>query len=284
MLIVLLTISLSVLSQTCVNPLHEGEFLNHYKKSFAVNRLLVLSDVHSDVVALKQILKFSQFTKSDTLVVLGDAICRGHETRQTLDFLMSTTNLLYVLGNHEHLNLLFQFSYVTDQDLLSFNGVQDRVKAFSPEGLYGEYLLRQPVAARVGDLVMVHAGISLRLAEKFTIDEMNQKFMTEYLVHGPFGPLWYRAFAARQEPAACPELGQVLEKLDARFMVMGHSLVTNVTTRCKGKAVFVDTGISSAYNGTLAALEVLQIDGRTVRMVGLYGDRQEVIYEMKVYE
>ena len=284
MLLTLLAISVSVLSQTCLNSLYEGEFLHYYKKSFAFNRLIILSDVHSDVQALKQILKFSQFSKSDTLVVLGDAICRGHETRQTLDFLMSTSNLIYVLGNHEHLNLLFQFSYVTDQDLLSFGGISPRVKAFSPEGVYGEYLLRQPVAVSLGDLVLVHAGISLKLAEKYSIDEMNQKFMGEYLVHGPFGPFWFRAFAARQEPAACPELLQVLDKVNGKFMVMGHSLVKNVSTRCKGKAVFVDTGISYAYNGTLAALEVIQIDGKTVMMKGLYSDRQEVIYEMKIYD
>jgi Icc-related predicted phosphoesterase len=267
-----------------VNPFYQGEFLNHFQQSFAETRNIIVGDLHSDVNALKRILEFTKFRSTDCLFALGDVIGRGNETIEILSFFMNTKNSLYILGNHEHLNLNLKFDYVSENDLLSFGGGGARLSSFKKGGKYFDFLSTRPSVLHLGDIILVHAGISLNLAQKYPkIEEINEKVMSEYEIFGPFGPLWYRAYAVRQEAAACPELTETLGILNSKFMIMGHSVSPQIYSRCKGKAIFVDTGISYAVNSNLSALEVIQIDGKTVLMTAKYPTYEEVVYESRIF-
>lgn len=71
------------------------------------------------------------------------------------------------------------------------------------------------------------------------------------------GPVWYRGWATDDEATACKKVDAVLAKTGTRRMVMGHTPdFKNIVSRCNGKIVIIDTGISHAYGGVLSALSI----------------------------
>ncbi|TFK75176.1 Metallo-dependent phosphatase [Pluteus cervinus] len=71
------------------------------------------------------------------------------------------------------------------------------------------------------------------------------------------GPLWYRGWAMEDETAVCSQVDQVLARTGTKRMVMGHTPdFKNIVSRCDGKIIIIDTGISHAYGGVLSALSI----------------------------
>ncbi|KAJ7678950.1 Metallo-dependent phosphatase-like protein [Mycena polygramma] len=106
------------------------------------------------------------------------------------------------------------------------------------------------------------------------------------------GPFWYRGWATDTEEKACVDVEKVLALTGTRRMIMGHTPdFSNIVSRCNGKIIIIDTGISHAYGGVLSALSIhytfTPIDNEegeprwTEREVvsALYADRQEVIVD-----
>ncbi|KIM33622.1 hypothetical protein M408DRAFT_37492, partial [Serendipita vermifera MAFF 305830] len=78
----------------------------------------------------------------------------------------------------------------------------------------------------------------------------------QYLYAGD-GPLWYRGWAMDDEAVACEKVDEVLEKTGTRRLIMGHTpTFTNIVSRCGGKVIIIDTGISHAYGGVLSGLSI----------------------------
>ncbi|KAH8117886.1 Metallo-dependent phosphatase [Phellopilus nigrolimitatus] len=102
------------------------------------------------------------------------------------------------------------------------------------------------------------------------------------------GPLWYRGWAMRSENEVCAEVDEVLERIGVRRLIMGHTPdFEHINSRCGGKVIIIDTGISHAYGGALSALSVKYTlaphrdDKRRwierELVTALYPDRQEVL-------
>ncbi|KAH7913548.1 Metallo-dependent phosphatase-like protein [Hygrophoropsis aurantiaca] len=71
------------------------------------------------------------------------------------------------------------------------------------------------------------------------------------------GPLWYRGWAEEEETTICPQVDEVLKKTGTRRMVMGHTPdFDKIVSRCGGRVIIIDTGISHAYGGKLSALSI----------------------------
>ncbi|KAG8892953.1 hypothetical protein FRC01_013857, partial [Tulasnella sp. 417] len=76
----------------------------------------------------------------------------------------------------------------------------------------------------------------------------------EHELYGGNGPLWYRGWAMDKDAVVCSKVDAVLEKLGVRRLVMGHTPnFTGMVSRCGGKILLIDTGISHAYGGVLSA-------------------------------
>lgn len=79
----------------------------------------------------------------------------------------------------------------------------------------------------------------------------------ERRLYGSDGPLWYRGWALDDEEQACAAVDSVLDKTGTRRMIMGHTPdFERIVSRCGGKIIIIDTGISHAYGGALSALSV----------------------------
>lgn len=143
--------------------------------------------------------------KDMQVVSLGDLIDRGPQSRAVLDLAMRLQKEAHaaggrfhvVVGNHELMNMMADFRYVTDEDFAAFaneesaairdRALQDfrvahpelptaeaeakflelyppgyfgRRAAFAPTGRYGRWLLGLPLLIVIDDAAFVHGGLS----------------------------------------------------------------------------------------------------------------------------
>lgn len=65
----------------------------------------VMSDIHGQLDAYKQMLELIQFSSSDKLFIVGDVIDRGKYGIEILQHIMAQDNMTLIRGNHEQLML-----------------------------------------------------------------------------------------------------------------------------------------------------------------------------------
>lgn len=80
-----------------------------------------------------------------------------------------------------------------------------------------------------------------------------------WMAASPDGPLWYRGLAEGPEEGLIDALKAMLERLQARYVAVGHTVVskTEVTVRFGNRVFLLDTGmLEEAYGGRATALEI----------------------------
>jgi hypothetical protein len=160
--------------------------------------------------------------------------------------------------------------------------------AFGRDGEYGRWLRQLPVTITIDGFVFVHGGISQafaatgcdalneRLRRELTTDlDKTRARPLESVAGRADGPLWYRGLA--QEPDAfAPQVEDIIAKLHARAIVVGHTVNTpgRVAARFGGRVIQIDTGMNPAYvpDGKASALEI-----RGDEVTAIYVDRREPI-------
>jgi hypothetical protein len=117
---------------------------------------------------------------------------------------------------------------------------------------------------RINDTLFVHGGIRPEVPGK-TLAKLNRWVRQDLFPGNPpgggmddEGPLWFRDYALEDEQRMGPALETVLQRYGAKRMVMGHTTerTGKVRTRFGGRAVFIDTGLSTRFGRHLAALEL----------------------------
>ena len=142
-------------------------------------------------------------------------------------------------------------------------GYVEHRQAFSPQGLYGKWIREHPVAIRINDIVFVHGGLSPKYAD-VAIRDLNRRAAEELqdfsklqggMIIDPEGPLWYRGLAEGDEEQLAPHLTGVLERLEAKTMVIAHTPTRGfVLPRFGGRVLMIDVGLSQHYGGHRACL------------------------------
>jgi len=117
----------------------------------------------------------------------------------------------------------------------------------------------------------------------------------ENRLYGGDGPLWYRGWALDEdegvEGGLCDRADAVMEKIGVRRLIVGHTPdFEKIVSRCGGKVIIIDTGISHAYGGVLSALSITYSltpllptkDGEArwrerETVVAVYPDRQDLL-------
>lgn len=168
-------------------------------------------------------------------------------------------------------------------------GLLEMSQAFGPEGEYGKWLRGLNAVAKLNDILFLHGGISPALAE-LRCGEINATVAREITKDLPEtrkaplaslagredGPLWYRGLA-REPEAFAPRLDEILEKQNARAIVIAHTIAPGgrILGRFGGKVVQIDTGMLSSYvpDGRASALEI-----RNGTFTAIYQDRRDVLF------
>ncbi len=108
--------------------------------------------------------------------------------------------------------------------------------------------------------------------------EILEKFLTinNWLVLHPEGPLWFRGYDRWPDVGGDALLDDVLDELDAKHIVVGHSpQLASIRPRFGGKIFLIDTGmLTSHYDGRASALEIQ--DGK---FTALYGDERTLLLD-----
>jgi predicted phosphodiesterase len=281
-----------VLSYLLSSTLSTNSPQPHYAPNHDQNltRIIAIGDLHGDFDAFLEILQFSNASSADYVIQIGDTIDRGDDTIPILEyFLHNSTDFFYqIIGNHEAMNMNGRLEYVSKGDIDSFIDIKNRTQYFSEDGRYGKYLTTLNLTAGIGDVIFVHGGISLEIAQEYkTIENINKigkqtDMNTLSGIWGRNGPLWYRGYSMKNSNGNCKELRESLDILGYKHMIMGHTVHDKINSRCSSSAIIIDTGISKAMRGKPSALEILQHNGRTVSMTGLYKTHFEAIYNKTV--
>ncbi|OBZ83600.1 hypothetical protein A0J61_08350 [Choanephora cucurbitarum] len=269
----------------------------------ADRRIVALGDLHGDLPNTLEILKFSHLIDDDhhwiggdaIFVQTGDVVDRGTDTIKLYELIQNLRDeaplqggmVIPLLGNHEIMNLIGDWRYVYPGEPETFGGLEARRKAFEHDGFIGEYLTMLNMTTKVGSTVFCHGGITPYFGE-LGIDWINNQthativpFMKSFGQHGDphgiygaEGPTWYRGYALDDEDIVCNLLDQALDYMEANRMVVGHTVQHDgaIHTRCGGKVVLIDIGISSAYGGQKGALEI-----RGNKAVALYAHHNETL-------
>jgi len=170
------------------------------------------------------------------------------------------------------------------QNLMRRNSGARRAYVQGFNETYGTWLLGKNAVIKINDIVFAHAGVSEKYST-WTIDEINSTLRSELeffqgrqrhpqtvsrafrpkIVYDPESPLWFRGLAADDEKASSGRVNRILDRLGARFMVIGHNYfrygggspvvreLDNIS-RYGGKVYIIDTGISHFYGGVSTAL------------------------------
>lgn len=271
----------------------------------APKRIVAFGDVHGDLEATRSALRLSGAIDDDDrwiggeliVVQTGDQLDRGDEEQAILD-LFETLRVeaaaaggayYALLGNHELMNVAGDFRYVTEggfadfEDALKYD-VDDprlagfephqraRMAAFLPGGPYARLLAQRSLILLLEGNVFVHGGVlpshvahGIGQINREAKDWLEGKIERPVILEGSDSPQWTRLYSGEPDSLACATLAQVLESLDARRMVMGHTVQDGgITGACEGRAWRIDVGMAKHYGGPV---EVLEIVGDSVRVL-----------------
>ncbi len=267
----------------------------------AVRRMIVIGDIHGDWNALKSALiaagvtnKHNDWMGADTHVIqVGDIIDRksrtgaGGDEKSERRILRHLTDLRrkamlqdgYVhllLGNHEIMNVMGDFRYVSPMGMTDFGG--DRARAFKPGGRVAKFMAcNMNSVIQIGNWVFSHAGITEHVSKTYTIDQVN-KFVREYLLgngildrdHELMDIFWHRRYGT---PDSCDQVNSSLRYWQAKNMAIGHTVQSaGISSMCNGALWKVDVGMSGAFHSSSEdrkVIEVLEIldDGDKVNII-----------------
>lgn len=260
-------------------------------------RIIAIGDLHGDLAATRKALKLGgaidandRWIGGDLVVVqTGDQIDRGNQDREILDLFerlkveakAAGGKFLVLIGNHEVMNSMLDFRYVTNTSLRAFSEFtsqlpttdhlptlkpkeRGRAAAFRPTGPYAKIVATNFVVLKVGDTVFVHGGL-LPSHVTYGIDRINSE-VSMWLGNGGTvpshvsdddSPLWLRIYSTDTGANDCKILEDTLELLAANRMIIGHTpQAGGINSRCQKKVWRIDSGISKYYGGNVEILEI----------------------------
>lgn len=271
----------------------------------ATGRIVAIGDVHGDLSAARAALRLGgaigdgdRWTGGKlTVVQTGDQLDRGDDEKEILELFdvladqaeQAGGRFVILNGNHETMNVMGDFRYVTPGGFEAFAGIEPspkqraavarmpaiargRAAAFLPGGPYARRLSRRKVIAMVGDSVFVHGGVLPEHVE-YGIGRLNRETSRWMRGDGPMpeaiadpqAPVWTRRYS-RPGGADCAALGRVLGALHATRMVVGHTPQKDgITSACDDRVWRIDVGMASHYGGEPAVLEISGGEVREVR-------------------
>lgn len=275
-------------------------FSNYNINNHKFDKTIIIGDIHGDIKRLKNILindniinnNLEWISYNTIIIQLGDQIdslnrANNIDEWENLNDLevLNFTNLLNKLaveknsmfislnGNHELMNILGNFSYVSKK---SFN--QNRINNFKIKGNYRNILGNRPIIVKINDLIFCHAGLKkkhLDILNKYNKDifylnivwsnfvllnKIENKYDNEILneiILNDDGILWTRNLDNIHD------IDYVLNNIECQYMFIGHNTVNNI--QLVNKIWFTDSGLSRAYGRN--NYEYIQIIDKNIKIL-----------------
>jgi len=191
--------------------------------------------------------------------------------------------VVFVVGNHEMMNLTGDFSYVSDKGKNEFGGSSGRRKFFSSGSQFSTELAKFAYGiVKIGSSIFVHGSVLPSIAKKYSISFINEllhrflKGERELIYNKDFkniflsnsGICWARTYSL--EKPRCNALYEVLKIYGGNQMVVGHSVQEEgINAKCQNKIWRIDTGMSKSFgkynDGRVQAL-IIEPNGQVFRI------------------
>lgn len=244
-------------------------------------KICVVGDVHADFESYSSLLqkaglindKLEWTGRKTVLVIIGDLVdgktrngrWNGDSDLKVIKLtekLMKEANqkggnVIVLLGNHEFMNIKGNFSYSGMKGTKELGGLKGRIKYFNNG--FKEFAKKCFLAVKIGDWVFCHAGIPPEISANIKIEELNlllQKYLHNKMkekeeelfyeiISGDLGILTNREFG--NQTVNAERLLKTISNLDAKCMVVGHTVQRRVNSISGGKLWRVDIGLSRAF-------------------------------------
>jgi len=277
------------------------------------DRLIVIGDLHGDIKRLKDILVNASIINNRlewiadpprTIVVqVGDQvdslnrnpdadnweklndICLLHFTH-SLDLIARAKGGMFIsmIGNHELMNIMGNFSYVSQKSM-----VDNRIDLFKPKGNLSTLLAHRPLVLKIGNLFFCHAGITkdhLEILNKHQkpvsylndvwkrymlhneVEESDKEIFENIIVHPEKGILWTREFGTEED------ILYVLNNLECQYVFIGHTAVNKISLLFN-KIWLTDNGISRAFNTD--QYQYIDIVNKELKIISMSDEKKEKV-------
>ncbi len=211
---------------------------------------------------------------ANELVTVGDFMDRGGDVAALLWLVQKLEQeaaaeggrVTFVLGNHESMNLRGSWEYALPKYkalATSLKSAENPIKSYSAfldkNTYFGRWLRTRPAMVRRGDYLFVHAGVHPDIADLgMNLSQVNETVsrnlgsqlysnpgpdqVANFLM-GPTGPLWYRGLVKDyhgEDKLESRELNRILNGFEVSRIVIGHSIVDEVSTDYSGRVIRID--------------------------------------------
>ena len=257
-----------------------NEYINELP---AHKRLIIVGDIHGDIRRFKNILVNAKVINNnlewiaeppETIIIqLGDQIdslnrvpTKEWEVLKDYEMIYFTENLnliarakggycISLIGNHELMNVIGDFSYVSENSKSEI-----RQQLFKPKGTLSLVLAKRPLIFKIGDLIFCHAKLDiehLNILKKYKKDifyinqvwknylenekiNIEDKEIIDSVIIGPSGLLWNRKENDKNETSI------LFKELRIIYMFLGHTSYDKIQLK-DDQIWYCDTGISRSF-------------------------------------
>ena len=237
------------------------------------DKLLAISDIEGNFIPFRDLLIANgvmddhyQWTfGTGHLVLNGDFFDRGLHVTECLwliyhleqEAIKSKGYVHFILGNHEIMNMNADVRYVRQKYFQNTFLIKAPYTTwYTPDTELGRWLQTKNIVEKIGDYLFVHGGISTTIADqKPTILSINTTAREYYykedaareshnalistLYSGDHSPFWYRGYTDGSMASA--DITHVMKQYGVNRIVIGHSLVNDVSYYHNGKIIDIDT-------------------------------------------
>lgn len=263
--------------------------------------ILAISDIEGNYYAFTKLLIGNGVTDENLnwtygkkhLVLVGDMVDRGTYVTQVLWLLYKLEKEALAVGGHVHFIL-------GNHDIMCMAG-DDRYAAYKYQSMarlmnvpykelygtnaeFGRWMRTKNVIEKIGDYIFVHGGISPEVLQlNLSIQEMNDKVrpyygleITQsaptdvYQLTKTSGLFWYRGYVKAKddayEKATQQEVTTILDRYQAKAIIVGHCVVDQIEAVYNGGVVTVDVEHPEGDYSSRACQALLIEDGKVFRV------------------
>jgi len=305
----------SLVSAKCYYPMDSSSFGFQIRTSFQTpnstyddqNKIFAISDIESNYKTFRDFLINSKVIDKNLnwtfgsahLVLVGDFVDRGQFTTQTLWFIYKLEqeaekqggSVHFIIGNHELKNMHGNYGaaapkYTEIASILN----KELIELYDPSSIIGRWMASKNAIELINGNLFVHGGIHPDLADaNLSLEEINHIIRNNY--YQPFeptgnqddlltstktGPCWYRGYF--KDDLAQQEIENGLDRFNAKTVIVGHTLQSEVNRQYNGKVIAIDVHHpkDDHKNWPEGKSEALLIDGDKLYRVFANGDKEEI--------
>lgn len=242
--------------------------------------VLVISDIEGNFDAFKKLLignnvineAYDWVYGSKHLVLVGDFMDRGDNVTQCLwliykleqEALQAGGQVHFILGNHEQMNMQGNLKYTQGKYKEIYRQLNlDSKDLYAANTHLGRWLRTKNVMEKIGNILFTHGGIStdvsmlkLPINDINTIARLHLDDKTDsignkaaYTILGKKGILWFRGMVENYQGTDsldAPTVQKILAQYNSSKIVVGHTLVNNISKGCDGYVIRIDVKHAAA--------------------------------------